>query len=105
MKSPYERGFFYFRTHVSTHDPQLQLSPVFRLHMIDSEAHNAVTAFLRLPAVMAATGMTHTTIYDWVKAGRFPKPLQIGARAMAWDEAEVAAWQQSLAHGFKTAAV
>jgi prophage regulatory protein len=60
-----------------------------------------ILTFMRLPAVMAATGMSRSTIYDWVKAGTFPKPLQIGARAVAWDEAEVVAWQQSLARGFK----
>lgn len=72
------------------------------MNMSENEgARKVATTFMRLPAVMAATGMSRTTIYDWVKAGTFPKPLQIGARAVAWDEAEVAAWQQSLARGFK----
>jgi prophage regulatory protein len=57
--------------------------------------------FLRLPAVMEAVGMSRTTIYKRVKAGTFPKPVQLGLRSVAWDQAEVAAWQQSLARGIK----
>lgn len=66
---------------------------------------NSTMTFLRLPAVMAAVGMSRTTIYDRIKAGTFPKPVQIGARAVAWDQAEVADWQRSLSRGIKTAPV
>lgn len=61
--------------------------------------------FLRLPAVIAATGMSRTTIYKRVKAGTFPKPVQLGLRSVAWDQAEVAEWQRSLLRGTKTATV
>lgn len=49
--------------------------------------------FIRLPAVMAATGLGKTTIYERIKAGTFPAPIQIGARAVAWDAGAIAAWQ------------
>ena len=73
--------------------------------MSDSEPRKTASMFMRLPAVMAATGMSRTTIYLRIKAGTFPKPIQIGARAVAWDEAEVAEWQKSLKRGIKSAAV
>lgn len=60
-----------------------------------------ILTFIRLPEVMAAVGMSRTTIYERMKAGTFPQPYQLGARAVAWDVAEVAAWQQALARGVK----
>lgn len=59
--------------------------------------------FLRLPAVMEATGMSRTTIYKRIKDGTFPKPVQLGLRSVAWDQTEVAMWQQSLPRGVKAA--
>jgi prophage regulatory protein len=49
--------------------------------------------FIRLPAVIAATGLSRTTIYEKVKAGTFPAPIPIGPRAVAWDAGAIAAWQ------------
>lgn len=51
--------------------------------------------FIRLPAVMAATGLGKTSIYERIKAGTFPAPIQIGPRAVAWDAGAIAAWQAS----------
>lgn len=53
--------------------------------------------FIRLPAVMAATGLGKTTIYERIKAGTFPAPIQIGARAVAWDVGAIATWQNECA--------
>ena len=73
--------------------------------MNDSEVRKIAATFMRLPSVMAATGLSRATIYLRIKAGTFPKPIQIGARAVAWDEAEIADWQQSLVRGIKTTIV
>ncbi|MFO1435499.1 MAG: AlpA family transcriptional regulator [Gammaproteobacteria bacterium] len=48
--------------------------------------------FLRLPAVKARTGLSRSTIYLRVSQGTFPKPVSLGARAVAWVEAEIDAW-------------
>lgn len=47
---------------------------------------------LRRPQVEAMTGLSRSTIYDRVRAGTFPAPISLGARAVAWVEAEVCAW-------------
>lgn len=46
---------------------------------------------MRLPAVMAATGWSRSTVYDKIKAGKFPKPLKIDpdGRVAGWFEDEV----------------
>lgn len=53
-----------------------------------------VKKFLRLPAVIEATGRSRSTILRGAKDGSFPAPVHIGPRAIAWDSTEVAAWQQ-----------
>jgi len=66
---------------------------------------NAPKRFLRLPAVIEAVGLGKTAIYDRIKAETFPKPIQLGPRAVAWDAAEIAQWQQNLQTGVKKTAV
>lgn len=46
---------------------------------------------LRLPAVLELTGRGRTATLDDVKAGRFPKPIKVGAASM-WLQSEVQAW-------------
>jgi prophage regulatory protein len=41
---------------------------------------------------MHRTGLTCTQVYDGQDAGTFPRSVTIGARAVAWVEAEVDAW-------------
>jgi len=53
-------------------------------------AHN----ILRLPAVKACTGLSRSTIYLRVSQGAFPKPVNLGARAVGWVEAEIQDWLQ-----------
>ena len=48
--------------------------------------------FLRLPEVLARTGLSRSTIYVRLDQGRFPQPVSLGARAVGWIEAEVDEW-------------
>jgi prophage regulatory protein len=47
---------------------------------------------LRLPAVKASTGLSRSTIYLRIAEGTFPRPVNLGARAVGWIEAEVQQW-------------
>ena len=46
---------------------------------------------LRLPAVKAKTGYSHSTHYLRIAQGLFTKPVSLGARAVGWPSSEVAA--------------
>ncbi len=47
-------------------------------------------AILRLHGVLNATGhKSASSIYDRIKAGTFPRPVPIGARAVGWPDYEV----------------
>ncbi len=50
--------------------------------------------FLRRPQVEAMTGLSKSSIYSLKAEGRFPEPIVIGSRAVAWEEAEVQQWMQ-----------
>lgn len=51
--------------------------------------------FLRLERVEEIIGFRRTFIYSKVKSGDFPKPIQLGSRAIVWLESEVMAWMSS----------
>ncbi len=55
----------------------------------------AATHFLRLPSVLARTGLSKTTIYRLIGEGDFPHPVKLGPRASAWRAADVEGWAQS----------
>lgn len=47
---------------------------------------------LKLPAVIEATALSRSSIYAFIKEGRFPKPLHLGKRATGWKESEIQEW-------------
>ena len=50
------------------------------------------TRILRFKQVSDRTGYKHTAIYEKIKAGEFPAPISLGARAVGWVESEIEAW-------------
>ena len=53
---------------------------------------SSTTHLLRLPQIIAATGMQRSTVYDAIREGRFPKPVPLGGRMVAWSSDEIAEW-------------
>jgi prophage regulatory protein len=51
--------------------------------------------FLRLPAVMKLTGLGRSTIYRMVAERRFPCPVRIASRAVAWRRSDLDRWSES----------
>ena len=56
---------------------------------------NGHQRLIRRPEVEARTGLSRSTLYDWMKRGEFPQPVKLGARLVAWREHDVAAWLES----------
>lgn len=54
-----------------------------------------VTSILRLPAVKQRTGLSRSTIYLRVNDGTFPKPIQLGERAIGWVETDIEQWLEA----------
>ena len=50
---------------------------------------------LKMVDVRKITSLAKSTIYNLMDCGDFPRPLQVGAKAVRWRESEVAAWLES----------
>lgn len=44
---------------------------------------------LRRPEVEALTGLSRSTLYNWMKRGEFPQPVKLGTRLVAWRESDI----------------
>ena len=54
-----------------------------------TRAPDAPLVILRRPEVEARTGLRCSTIYDGIKAGTFPAPIQLGPKSVGWLESEI----------------
>ena len=48
--------------------------------------------FIRLEEVRSITGLSRSSIYQFISDGKFPKQIKIGARAVAWDDGDIQDW-------------
>jgi len=48
--------------------------------------------YLRFPEVKSRTGLSRTTIHRLIKAGDFPPPKSLGARAVGWKNSAIKSW-------------
>lgn len=51
---------------------------------------------LRRPAVETMTGLSRSAIYRMIPEGRFPKPVRIDGRSVAWKQSTVQEWMAQL---------
>lgn len=47
---------------------------------------------LRRPDVQQRTGLSRSSLYNLIKEGRFPRPVQISDRSVAWVSDEIDSW-------------
>ena len=50
---------------------------------------------LRVKEVANKTSVGKSTIWSWVKDGKFPEPIKISDRISVWKESDVDAWIES----------
>ena len=55
-------------------------------------SHALRRRLIRLAEVKACVGLSRSSIYAAINNGTFPKPISIGARAVAWLSDDVDAW-------------
>lgn len=49
-------------------------------------------AIMRLKQVKRETGLSRTTIYEYIKVGTFPAPIQLGPKAVGWRTGDIDCW-------------
>ena len=55
--------------------------------------------FLRRKEVEKITGLSRSSIYQYMSAGGFPRSHKVGRRAVAWLESEVHRWMEERCTG------
>ena len=55
---------------------------------------NTEVSLLRLPDVLERVGLSRSSLYQLVAAGRFPKPVALSSRAVGWSSTAIADWIQ-----------
>jgi prophage regulatory protein len=51
--------------------------------------------FIKLKEVLARVGLSRTSLYELIKAGKFPKQIKLTNRSSAWSEQAVNAWMDA----------
>ena len=54
---------------------------------------------LALKAVVAATGISRSTLYVLMAEGTFPRPRRVGKRAVRWNASEITNWLENRPFG------
>lgn len=50
--------------------------------------------FLRMPTVMRITGLGRSTIYRLIAERKFPRPVRLGPRVVAWRSCDLDEWSE-----------
>lgn len=55
-------------------------------------ASKQLRPILRIHDVLSLVGVSRSTLYAWIAADFFPKPVGLGVRSVGWREEAVEAW-------------
>lgn len=58
-------------------------------------ADYVMPVFLRMPTVMRITGLGRSTIYRLIADQKFPSPVRLGPRAVAWRRTDLDQWSEA----------
>lgn len=58
---------------------------------------------MRFDEVSRTVGLRRSAIYNRIRAGKFPAPLNLGSRAVAWRADEIAAWIEAQSRSLEAA--
>lgn len=60
-----------------------------------TRADTTTAVFLRMPTVMRMTGLGRSTIYRLIADQKFPCPVRLGPRAVAWRRSDLDQWSEA----------
>ena len=60
-----------------------------------AQSNQEKLSILRRKQVEDRTGLSRSTIYLAIQQGTFPRPINLGARAVGWLDHEIEAWLAS----------
>jgi prophage regulatory protein len=66
-----------------------------RLGRSDDDTEHARAIFLRINSVMRVTGLGRSTIYRLMADDKFPHPVKLTPRVVAWRRADLERWGEA----------
>ena len=57
-----------------------------------TDSLTSATLLLRMASVIHVTGLARSTIYQLIAADKFPSPVRLVGRAVAWRRADLELW-------------
>ena len=78
----------------------MQITPEAPVQRTPSESSSTrpdatMAVFLRMPTVMRMTGLGRSTIYRLIADQKFPCPVRLGPRAVAWRRSDLDRWSDA----------
>lgn len=58
--------------------------------------NDQLSPMMRKKEVLALTRFCNATLYNYIKAGTFPRPVPMGSRMVVWRRSEVQAWVDAI---------
>jgi len=62
---------------------------------MNEESQKLVTNFYRMQRLQKVLDVSKSSIWKWVRLGKFPKPVKLSENITAWRASEVEEWAQS----------
>jgi prophage regulatory protein len=59
---------------------------------VTTSAPPALERLIGRKEVLILIGISNATLWRWIKAGRFPAPMKIGKKKVAWRSSVLATW-------------
>ena len=66
-----------------------------RKHPVAVDPRNDGSLFVRMGSVIRMTGLCRSTIYRLVAQDKFPSPVRLAARAIAWRRIDLERWSEA----------
>lgn len=70
------------------------MQPTIRTSSQPTLSTAPTTKFVRMPTVLQITGLGRSTIYRLIAEKKFPVPVRVGDRAVAWRQVDLDAWSE-----------
>ena len=70
------------------------MQPTIRTTAPASPSSLPTPKFVRMPMVLQITGLGRSTIYRLIAEKKFPVPVRLGDRAVAWRQVDLDAWSE-----------
>lgn len=71
------------------------MQPTSRPDPSSSSPESRPPLFLRMPSVVRTTGLCRSTIYRLISENKFPPPVRVGDRAVAWRQTDIERWSEA----------